>query len=260
MFKIVIVDAMSAIRVRLEQKFEPPLMMVRGIVNEALMPGRMTIWVWDGANGNAARRAIYPRYKNRPPAPTKTYMQLDLLRELLTYVPAWQARIDGFEGDDVIAALVDHFKPQGHPIQIMTGDGDLSALAGPGVTTGKMIDGVPPEQVRLYKLCVGDTSDTIPGIKGFGKGSWEKADKAVLAQLLDRTTPLTAADEAAATAAGLSKASFNWLSTQDGIDELNVMRRIIAPLPMTADQLASSLVQGRDNPEARDALMRRFLL
>lgn len=181
--KVVLYDSMSALRVRLEQKLEPAHLMIRGVLNDALAPGRLSIFVWDAKGGNDARRAIFPGYKNRPPAPNDTYAALRLLQELLQFTPAWQAWHDGFEGDDVIAALVNHFRGQA-TIEIVTRDGDLTALCGPGVTCSAQAK-CPAHLVPLYKLALGDKSDTIPGLKGFGDKAWEAADKVALGQLLN---------------------------------------------------------------------------
>lgn len=251
-FKIVIHDAMSSLRLRMETRMQSPTMMMRGIINEAAISTRMTIWAWDAPGGNDKRRKIFPGYKNRPPAATKTYQNLDLLRELLSHTNAWQARLAGFEGDDVIARLVEEFRGKA-PIEIITRDGDLTALCGPGVTCRAKAP-ASPNLIRLYKVTVGDKSDTIPGIPGFGPKDWEKADKQVLADVIGDPD---FCDEAAR-AAGLRPPHINWLRKHQ--DELAAMKTIIEPLPMTDAEFNQSLTQGTDNPTAREAIMKRYLL
>lgn len=259
MFKIVIHDAMSSLRMRMEQRAEPPLMMMRGVINEAIMPGRLTIWAWDAKGGNDRRREFYPGYKNRPPAASKTYQNLDLLRQLLAQTPAWQARLDGFEGDDVIAALVEHFRDQA-PIEIITRDGDLTALcAGRGNVTCRAKAPTSPDLIRLYKLTVGDKSDTITGIPGFGPKDWDKAtDKAALAKVVEAAEFRVDFTDEAAKAAGLRPPHIGFLRNHPEL--LNGMRRCIEPLPMSPDEFNAALKVGVDNPTAREATMKRYML
>lgn len=254
-FKIVIHDSHSSLRMRMEALHaQSPASMMQGIVNEAMMPGRLTIWAFDAPGGNDRRRAVYPGYKNRPPASSKTYANLSLMRELLSQTPAWQARLEGFEGDDVIAALVNHFRGQA-PIEIVTRDGDLTALCVGGGVTCRAKAPTSPDLIRLYKLTVGDKSDTITGIPGFGVKAWERADKPALAALLD---DLDTFSDDRARAAGLLPSHINWL--REHRDELDAMRRVIEPLPMSADEFNRALFVGTDNPEAREATMKRYLL
>jgi hypothetical protein len=254
MTPIVIYDAMSALRVRLEQKHEPAHMLLRGVLNDAVVPGRLTIWVFDGKGGNDRRRAIFPNYKNRPPAPGATYTMLRLLQELLGYTAAWQAQLDGFEGDDIIAALVDNFRGKGQ-IEIHTRDADLIALGVPcrGVKTN-----IPARDMRLFKLCCGDSSDTIPGIKGFGEGAWAGCDKEGVRQLIDKIIAHEPWDEGHALAVGIPSRSIKWL--KENPDLLGAMRRVIEPLPMTMEQLSRAIKQGVDNAPARNAALQRYLL
>lgn len=255
-FKIVVHDSNSSIRMRMENRMESPIMMMRGILNDALRRDRMTIWCWDAPGGNDKRRAIYPGYKTRPPTPGQVYAQLGLLRELLGHTPAWQVRLDGYEGDDMVAAVVNHFRGSA-PIEIVTRDGDLTALCGPGVTCKAKAD-APPELIRLYKLTVGDKSDTIKGIPGFGKTDWENCDKDKLRRRLDEVMAGAAWTEGWLREAGLRTPHINWIA--GNVPVLRAMRTIIDPLPLTPDQFNAALKQGRDNPAAREAVMKRYML
>lgn len=245
---IKIYDSMSAFRIRLETGERQ---LLRGILNEVTPT---TFFVWDAKGGNDARRAIFPGYKNRPPAPQKMYQALQMIRELLSYTPAYQAWHDGFEGDDVIAALVEEFRGIDE-IQIHTGDGDLAAL---GVSIIGRQPKIPTELVRLYKVTVGDQSDTIPGIKGFGKGAWEAADKNLLADFVDNLLSGGTWTDQSAEAIGFSKSSINWLRQNE--DQVRAMWTVINPLPMTKEQLTNAIRQGTDNPAERQRIMENFLL
>ena len=272
--EILVYDSMSALRARLEKSSEPALMLMRGVVNDALRSDRVTVWAWDTYGGNEARRAIFPGYKNRPPSPSPVTAALGMLKELLAFTPAFQISQPGFEGDDLVAATVNRFRGQGHKITIITKDGDLSQLATThDVTctakvlhriTGQAPVEIPPALVPLYKLTVGDKSDTIPGLHAFGPMAWDKCDKPGLARFLDHMIehryPLMDSDETEALAIGLSKATIKWLSTQEGADQLCAMKRIIAPLLMTDVQFNKALTRGVDNPQAREAILSRFQL
>lgn len=255
MFKIVIHDAMSSLRMRLENRHVSALMMMRGIINEALVPGRMTIWAWDGKGGNDRRRAIFPGYKNRPPTPSDMHAALGMLRELLKFTPAWQAQADGYEGDDMVATLVEHFRGQ-YPIEIITRDGDLTGLCGPGVTC-KAPAPVPPDLIRLYKLTVGDPSDTIPGVSGFGKGSWAKCNHTLLGRVMDDFLFNAPVSDNRAAEAGLQPRHINWI--RDNHPTLLAMHQIIQPMLLTPEEFNAALSQGVDNPAAREAVLKEFL-
>lgn len=252
--KIILHDSLSSLRLRLEQRSEPPLMMLRGVINEALMPDRLTIWCWDGKGANDPRRELLPGYKDRPITRPDIYHSLNMIRELLTTTGAWQACLPGYEADDLIAAFVQQF--DGNPIEIMTRDGDLTALCGPTVTCRAPAK-APADLIRLYKLTVGDPSDNIPGISGFGEGSWNRADKQTLAVLMTkvlRKEPWT--DEFAETV--MSRRATRWLRENE--DLVRRMKQVIDPRPLTLDQLNASLTKGVNDPVKREALMKRYLL
>ena len=129
------------------------------------------------------RKELDPTYKaNRPAAEAALHHQIDLAREALEAdgLPVW--RVDGFEGDDLIAtatALI-----TGHHcnnVLIASADKDLLALVcdsvevhdtrtgyrlGPAEVRKKL--GVDPCQVVDYLTLVGDASDNIKGAKGIG--------------------------------------------------------------------------------------------
>jgi hypothetical protein len=262
--KIILYDALSAFRVRMER--EPGTMFLRGVINETRLPD-LRVYVWDGPGGNKARRDLFPAYKTKREYKPGVIQDMGFVRELLSMTPSWQVRIPGFEGDDVIAALVQHFLiTTDMNIEIVCRDGDIAALCAlsPRVSSNYTMKDVPVADIQLYKVCVGDPADCIPGIKGFGKGAWAGADKAGLRKLIDRLAdtkaPLTSEDESWALAIGLGKASFNWLCVQANIDELLVMRRIIDFLPIPADVLSAHLIKGTDQPEALAARMKEFRL
>jgi hypothetical protein len=112
--------------------------------------------------------------------------------------------------------------------------------------------------VRLFKVCVGDQSDTIPGIKGFGKGAWDAADKTKLQAFIERILNNRGYCELDALEAGLSKSSAMWVLENE--DQVRAMWTVINPLPLTDEQLDQALRRGTDNPAAREKIMKEFLL
>ena len=129
------------------------------------------------------RKELDSTYKaNRPPAEAPLHHQIDLACEELEAdgFPVW--KVDGFEGDDIIAtatALI-----TGHhcnSVLIASADKDLLALVservevhstrtgnrlGPAEVLEKL--GVDPELVVDYLTLVGDAADNIKGAKGIG--------------------------------------------------------------------------------------------
>lgn len=143
------------------------------------------IWVWDGRGARAMRQEIFPLYKTkRKPPTTDIRDSIEYFRELLQHTTAHSIEVPGYEGDDVIAALVNHYHANGATsIEIFSNDFDLAALSAvsPIVIGGwRPKEGVAPHEVQTYKTWCGDPSDTIPGVKGFGAKAWECADKKVL--------------------------------------------------------------------------------
>jgi DNA polymerase-1 len=140
---------------------------------------------WDA--GMSGREKTYDLYKaQRKPRP-------DLLREqwphLMPLVDAFgytNVKVEGYEADDVIAALTRQAREEGIPVMVVTGDRDAYQLVGEGVrvmstsrgiTETKVYDvdavvdryGVPPELITDLMGLRGDTSDNIPGVPGIGE-------------------------------------------------------------------------------------------
>ncbi|MCW2988017.1 MAG: polymerase [Solirubrobacterales bacterium] len=140
---------------------------------------------WDA--GMSGREVTYDLYKaQRKPRP-------DLLREqwphLMPLVEAFgytNVKVEGYEADDVIAALTRQAREQGIEVMVVTGDRDAYQLVGEGVrvmstsrgiTETKIYDsdavleryGVAPELITDLMGLRGDTSDNIPGVPGIGE-------------------------------------------------------------------------------------------
>src|SRR5918999_1480008 len=110
-----------------------------------------TVVVWDA--GMSGRKDISPDYKaqrtSRPDLLKQQWPHLQPLVEAFGYP---NVSVDGFEADDVIAALTEKARADGIPVMVVTGDRY----------------GIPPELVPDFIGLKGDTSDNIPGVPGIG--------------------------------------------------------------------------------------------
>ena len=143
-----------------------------------------TVVVWDA--GMSGRKEISPDYKaQRSTRPDLLKLQWPHLRPLVEAFGYRNVSVDGFEADDVIAALTEQAKERGIPVMVVTGDRDAYQLVDDGVrimstsrgvTDTKVYDrdgvieryGIPPELIPDFIGLKGDTSDNIPGVPGIG--------------------------------------------------------------------------------------------
>jgi DNA polymerase-1 len=143
-----------------------------------------TVVVWDA--GMSGRKDISPDYKaqrsSRPDLLRQQWPHLAPLVEAFGYP---NVSVEGYEADDVIAALTERARGEGIPVMVVTGDRDAYQLVADGVrimttsrgiTDTKIYDrqgvidryGIPPELVPDFIGLKGDTSDNIPGVPGIG--------------------------------------------------------------------------------------------
>lgn len=109
----------------------------------------------------------------RPPEAYAEFNTLnDMLCDALCNVGASVATQDGIEADDVIAYLAQNLQGERY---ILTSDGDLAALITSDVhliRNGELdpqpFGPIKPRWTPIFKALVGDSSDNIPGVKGFG--------------------------------------------------------------------------------------------
>jgi DNA polymerase-1 len=136
--------------------------------------------------GRTFRHEDYAEYKaNRAEMPDDLRIQFQRIDQLLEAfdIPAYSA--EGFEADDVLAALAQQATEQGVETLIVTGDTDTFQLIDPKVRVMaprrsfgdtlvydeeriRQRYGLEPEQLIDYKALVGDTSDNVPGVRGIG--------------------------------------------------------------------------------------------
>jgi DNA polymerase I len=139
---------------------------------------------WDV--GRTFRHDAYVEYKaNRAHMPDALSMQFQRIHELLRafHIPAYSA--EGYEADDVLAALANQAKDEGLDVVIVTGDTDTFQLIDPrvrvlaprrsfGDTVVYDVEavreryGLEPRQLIDYKALTGDKSDNVPGVAGVG--------------------------------------------------------------------------------------------
>ncbi|WP_308916130.1 DNA polymerase I [Jannaschia sp. LMIT008] len=148
------------------------------------------------------RNEIYDRYKaNRSEMPEDLRPQIPLTRDASRAFNLYTIEMEGFEADDIIAALSCRARDAGGRVTILSSDKDLMQLVGDGVEMldpmkNKRIDvdgvrdkfGVDPAQVVDVQALAGDSVDNVPGAPGIGiKTAAQLIDEfGSLEELLDR--------------------------------------------------------------------------
>ncbi len=164
------------------------------------------------------RHEAAPEYKaQREKQPDILYQQLDIIRELLSVLGVATLDMAGFEGDDLIATIVDKCERDGNDVVIVTGDRDSYQLVHDphvrvlynkrGVSDYALYDeagivertGVTPRQYVDYAALRGDPSDNLDGLPGVGEKTAAKllstygTLEAIIAAADDQTPKLKAA-------------------------------------------------------------------
>jgi DNA polymerase-1 len=139
--------------------------------------------VFDVEGGKKVRCELYKEYKaHRKPAPEELIKQIKEAQEFCQKAGIPLLAVPGFEADDTMASVAAWAKDQGLHVYISTSDKDMAQLVNDHIflinphKEYAVIDrekvqeqfGVPPEQLRDYLSILGDSSDNIPGISGFG--------------------------------------------------------------------------------------------
>lgn len=156
------------------------------------------------------RHEAAPEYKaQRESQPDILYQQLEIIREVLGTLGVTVLDKSGFEGDDLIATVVERALTIDAEVVVVTGDRDSYQLVRDplvkvlynkrGVTDYALYDeagilektGVTPEQYPEYAAMRGDTSDNLEGIQGVG----EKTAAKLMAKYGSLRSILDAADE-----------------------------------------------------------------
>lgn len=222
---------------------------VRECVEEIRLAPAPVIVVWDGPNGNKKRRDLFPGYKaKRKSLPQDMSASFKLTRTLLGHCNVTQIRLPDYEGDDVIAHIATYFADR---ITLYSKDKDLMAFENI-VFAEETKSPCNKKLLRLYKTLVGDSSDNIPGLKGFGQKAWEKLHPFDIVRLKTAfetdTAPTQLTDEA------LLK------RVVDDFDNLRVYWKIIGFFKIPDEIFDAGISQGLDNPTARNEIYQGFLL
>ncbi len=155
----------------------------------------LVIIVWDGAGGSSKRRGIYAEYKaGRKPRVNRQYdfgessqsaeqnlkTQFLSIKRYVELLGIQQVEIENIEADDVIGYLCRHTYPDREKIIVST-DKDFLQLVDATTLVYSPIKAVfygsdrvtedfhcLPENFVFLKAIMGDGSDNIKGLKGFG--------------------------------------------------------------------------------------------
>lgn len=252
-----VVDGDNYFRRRLEA--DPSGLVLRNLLLEVENSPDVEVWVWDGFGGLKRRRAIYPAYKmKRPKVSEDIYKTRELFQAALLHTKAIQVRVPEYEGDDVVAALAGTYPG---PIKIQSNDKDLLQLEMiDGVKVDRpAIPGVDASEVRLWKTLVGDQSDNITGIKGFGEKAWQNCNRDAFRYLLEDLAkggiPRTIDDTMEEFQ--IPGICARWLMEHE--PELRAMWQIIGFFPVPWDQVTNNMVAGQSDPAAADKLLKDYL-
>lgn len=139
--------------------------------------------VFDGPNNAIKRTAIYSNYKaHRSETPKDLYYQINWAQEMCRLMGIPELMVPNVEADDTMGAVAVWAEKQGAAVYLCTSDKDMCQLVNDKVLIlntfkdnlildAKGIEaqfGVKPEQMVDYLSILGDASDNIPGMTGFG--------------------------------------------------------------------------------------------
>lgn len=134
--------------------------------------------------GPTHRDELFAEYKaNREPPPEDLVPQFALASEAAEVMGWPVVTSEGYEADDVIAALAHQAREKDYEVVIVTADKDLYQLVREGVRVlnpakdNRMLDdegveevfGVRPERVIDVLALMGDKVDNVPGVPGIGE-------------------------------------------------------------------------------------------
>ncbi len=141
------------------------------------------IAVFDGPDNKSSRQAVYAEYKmNRKGAPEDLFPQFEWAYEYCNLAGIPTVCVEGVEADDTIASIANWAKGYGYEVYICSSDKDLFQLVSEHtfmllahknntVVDAEKVEeiyGVKPSQMLDFLAIMGDASDNIPGLSGFG--------------------------------------------------------------------------------------------
>lgn len=232
---------------------------IRARYEKIMHSSDIELFVFDGKAHNARRRALYPHYKlGRAPVAEDHYAHITLFKELLAHSRAHLVECPGWEADDVVASLAEGFTHRAQAVTIHTNDADYGQLlCDPLITLeGVKTPDYAPRYVPLYKATVGDPSDNIKGIPGFGAKAWE----AMASRLPDLEEAVRFGQQELLLALPFNGRALNWLANKANVAELRAMYQITQFIPVPRRELELGLSIGSPSRESAEALLQRFLL
>ena len=144
------------------------------------------IAVFDGPDNKKTRQAVYAEYKmHRKGAPEDLFAQFDRTYEFCDLAGIPTLCVEGVEADDAIASIAVWAEKKGATVFLCSSDKDLLQLIDERIFAiqshkdnlridKKKVEelyGVRPDQMLDYLAIMGDASDNIPGLEGFGPKS-----------------------------------------------------------------------------------------
>lgn len=139
--------------------------------------------VFDGPRNSIKREAIYADYKaHRSEMPQDLRYQIDRAHRFCELMGLPQLNVPEAEADDVMGSIAVWASKEGARVFLCTSDKDMCQLVNDQVSilnTHKdnlvidareveNIHGVPPDKIIDLLAIVGDSSDNVPGLPGFG--------------------------------------------------------------------------------------------
>ena len=139
--------------------------------------------IYDGPDNKKQRQELYEHYKaNRTREYADLPEQIERAREFCTFMGIAQIEVPGVEADDSMGSIATWASQEGFEVYLCTSDKDLCQLVNDRVFVlnpwkeNLIIDaaqveeiyGVPPSQIVDLLAIMGDSSDNIPGLSGFG--------------------------------------------------------------------------------------------
>lgn len=225
-------------------------------------PSLITIvWCWDGYDSNARRKEFYPEYKGKRPVSSDEFKETrNFFKELLTHSSCAQLEVPYYEADDVINYMATGTEAE---VEIVSSDQDFACLASDRIMlVTDYPSKIPQDQMKLYKVLVGDSSDNIPGLKGFGQKSWDTLgpDAQDLLQRFIESTDVLWAEEVAIAleTAGWKPAMVR--NFREQADMLRVYFRVISFFELKQEDVAPHIKFGTlDKDTAFNKMAELFL-
>ena len=133
--------------------------------------------------GASFRSEIFSEYKGtRDRMPDNLRCQIEGVFSLFESAQIQVIGVEWYEADDVMGTIAEKYKNSDYQVVIISSDKDLCQFVEDGkvhiydamkrkfMRRADVIEKfwIPPEKVRDYLAIVGDSSDNIPGISGFG--------------------------------------------------------------------------------------------